>query len=60
MHNTEQGREDLNRGMLDIPVLNMQDSMLKQETKLQWFKDGDRNTKYFHSILRSRRRRLHI
>ncbi|XP_015084239.1 uncharacterized protein LOC107027648 [Solanum pennellii] len=28
--------------------------------QLQWFKDGDTNSKYFHSIIRGRRRKLFI
>ncbi|XP_049348952.1 uncharacterized protein LOC125813502 [Solanum verrucosum] len=40
--------------------LKMEDSILKQKTQLQWFKEGDANTKYFHSLIRGRRRRLFI
>lgn len=61
MNNTEQGRSDLNKGYAEyVRWLNMQDSMLRQKTQLQWFKDGDKNTKYFHSVLRTKRRRLQI
>lgn len=61
MHNTKHGREDLNKGYAEYTRwLNMQDSILKQKLKLQWFKNGDRNTKYFYSVLRSRRMRLNI
>ncbi|XP_049378041.1 uncharacterized protein LOC125842768 [Solanum stenotomum] len=38
----------------------MEDSILKQKTQLHWFKEGDANTKYFHSLIRGRRRRLFI
>ncbi|XP_015162434.1 uncharacterized protein [Solanum tuberosum] len=30
------------------------------EEELQWFKEGDANTKYFHALMRGRRRRLLI
>ncbi|KAK4707013.1 hypothetical protein R3W88_033427 [Solanum pinnatisectum] len=46
-----------------IRFLKLEDSILKQKKKkkqLQWFKEGDANTKYFHSIMRGRRRRLFI
>ncbi|XP_069145607.1 uncharacterized protein [Solanum lycopersicum] len=34
--------------------------LLEMKTQLQWFKDGDTNSKYFHSIIRRRRRKLFI
>ncbi|XP_015161095.1 uncharacterized protein [Solanum tuberosum] len=43
-----------------IKFLKLEDSILKQKTQLQWFKEGDCNTKYFHSLIRGRRRRLFI
>ncbi|XP_049358013.1 uncharacterized protein LOC125822632 [Solanum verrucosum] len=43
-----------------IRFLKIEDSLLKQKTQLQWFKEGDCNTKYFHSLIRGRRRRLFI
>ncbi|KAG5585847.1 hypothetical protein H5410_046281 [Solanum commersonii] len=38
----------------------MEDSILKQKTQLQWFKEGDVNTNYFYSLINGRRRRLFI
>ncbi|XP_049348970.1 uncharacterized protein LOC125813524 [Solanum verrucosum] len=43
-----------------IKFLKIKDSILKQKTQLQWFKEGDCNTKYFHSLIRGRRRRIFI
>ncbi|XP_015158404.1 uncharacterized protein [Solanum tuberosum] len=43
-----------------IRFLKMEDSILKQKTQLQWLKEGDANTKYFHSLIRGRRRKLFI
>ncbi|KAH0684405.1 hypothetical protein KY285_021907 [Solanum tuberosum] len=43
-----------------IRFLKLEDSILKQKTQLQWFKEGDSNSKYFHFLLRGRRRRLFI
>ncbi|WMV13665.1 hypothetical protein MTR67_007050 [Solanum verrucosum] len=43
-----------------IKYLKMEESVLKQKTQLQWFKDGDANTKYFHALVRGRRRRLFL
>ncbi|OIT30421.1 hypothetical protein A4A49_25953 [Nicotiana attenuata] len=36
------------------------EAVLKQKTQLQWFKDGYANSKYFHSLIRGRRRKLYI
>ncbi|KAK4733755.1 hypothetical protein R3W88_008016 [Solanum pinnatisectum] len=43
-----------------IRYLKLEESILKQKTQLQWFKEGDANTKYFHALLRGRRRRLFL
>ncbi|XP_015160335.1 uncharacterized protein [Solanum tuberosum] len=43
-----------------IRFLKIEDSILKQKTQLQWFKEGDCNTKYFHSLVRGRKKRLFI
>ncbi|KAG5580297.1 hypothetical protein H5410_050924 [Solanum commersonii] len=43
-----------------IKFLKIEDSILKQKTQLYWFKEGDNNTKYFHSLIRGRRRKLFI
>ncbi|XP_049348971.1 uncharacterized protein LOC125813526 [Solanum verrucosum] len=43
-----------------IRFLKVEDSILKQKTQLQWFKEGDSNTKYFHTLIRGRRRKLFI
>lgn len=33
---------------------------MKQKAQLHWFKEGDVNNKYFHALLRSKRRKLFI
>ncbi|KAH0734895.1 hypothetical protein KY285_010602 [Solanum tuberosum] len=60
-NNTEENKitlHELNAGY--IRFMNLEDSILKQKTQLQWFKEGDGNTKYFHSLIRGRRRKLYI
>ncbi|OIT37160.1 hypothetical protein A4A49_00689 [Nicotiana attenuata] len=43
-----------------VKHLKTEEAVLKQKTQLQWFKEGDANTKYFHSLVRGRRRNLYI
>ncbi|XP_070004648.1 uncharacterized protein [Nicotiana sylvestris] len=38
----------------------LQESMLKQKSQIKWFEEGDKHTKYFHSILREKRRRQQV
>ncbi|XP_070040659.1 uncharacterized protein [Nicotiana tomentosiformis] len=38
----------------------MQDSLLSQKANIQWFEEGERNTQFFHSKLREKRRRLQL
>ena len=70
MHDAEekyiQSQTESNRSTLHelnaqyIKFLKLEDTTLKQKNQLQWFKDGDTNSKYFHSIIRGRRRKLFI
>ncbi|KAG5606071.1 hypothetical protein H5410_027563 [Solanum commersonii] len=45
-------------------ILYLEESELERsilaKTRLHWFKEGDANTKYFHALMRGRRRRLFI
>ncbi|XP_015058305.1 uncharacterized protein LOC107004576 [Solanum pennellii] len=43
-----------------IKFLKLEDTILKQKTQLQWFKEGDTNYKYFHLVIRGRRRKFFI
>ncbi|XP_060182548.1 uncharacterized protein LOC132612262 [Lycium barbarum] len=59
--NSDQVRKDLNRTHAEyIRWQFMQDSLLKQKSQMKWFEEGDGNTRYFHSVVREKRRRLHI
>nr|XP_016509861.1 PREDICTED: uncharacterized protein LOC107827279 [Nicotiana tabacum] len=40
--------------------MKLEEYILKQKTQLQWFKYGDANSRYFHSLMRERRRKLFI
>ncbi|KAK4706662.1 hypothetical protein R3W88_033794 [Solanum pinnatisectum] len=60
-NNTEEHRAVLHGINADyIRFMKLEDSILKQKTQLQWFKEGDVNSKYFHALIRGRRRRLFI
>ncbi|OIT20481.1 hypothetical protein A4A49_65757, partial [Nicotiana attenuata] len=43
-----------------INYLKLEENILRQKTQLHWFKEGDANSKYFHSLIRGRRRKLYI
>ncbi|XP_070014522.1 uncharacterized protein [Nicotiana sylvestris] len=50
--NSKKSREEVNRAHAQyIKWLNLQESMIKQKAQIKWFKEGDKNTNYFHSIL---------
>ncbi|KAG5609440.1 hypothetical protein H5410_020721 [Solanum commersonii] len=60
-NNTEAFRQTLHQmNATYIRYLKMEESILKQKTQLQCFKDGDANTKYLHALMRGRRRRLFL
>ncbi|XP_055825193.1 uncharacterized protein LOC129893811 [Solanum dulcamara] len=59
--NSEENRTKLHALNTEyIKYLKMEESILKQKTQLHWFKEGDMNSKYFHALIRGRRRKLYI
>jgi len=36
------------------------ENLLKQRSKINWLKDGDKNTKYFHRVVKARNNSNHI
>ncbi|KAH0655111.1 hypothetical protein KY290_030912 [Solanum tuberosum] len=40
--------------------LHIEKEYWKQKAGMKWFKDGDRNTKFFHAFVKGRRQKLHI
>ncbi|XP_070050171.1 uncharacterized protein [Nicotiana tomentosiformis] len=59
--NTEVSGENLNKGQAEyIKWQAMQESLLKQNSQIQWFEEGDCNIKYFHSVIRERKKKIQI
>ncbi|XP_059285601.1 uncharacterized protein LOC132039072 [Lycium ferocissimum] len=38
----------------------MENSLLKEKARIKWEEEGDQNTKYFHSVMRQRRKRAYL
>lgn len=43
-----------------IRYMKFEESILKQKPQLHWFQEGDANSKYFHALMKGRRRKLFI
>ncbi|XP_019241016.1 PREDICTED: uncharacterized protein LOC109221004 [Nicotiana attenuata] len=43
-----------------LQFLALEEEFWKQKSGMAWFKDGDRNTKFFHAQVNGRRRRLQL
>ncbi|GKC42215.1 hypothetical protein Tco_1059937 [Tanacetum coccineum] len=39
---------------------NKEDSFLSQQAKIEWLKDGDKNSKFFHAVLKSRKHKSRV
>ena len=64
--NLIQNKSDINKEALHeindnyIRYLKLEDSIMKQNSQLQWVKEGNTNSKFFHSLIRGRRKKLLI
>lgn len=59
--NSEENRSKLHELNAEyIRFFKLEESILKQKTQLQYFKERDVNYKYFHALRRGRRRNLFI
>ncbi|KAF8080643.1 hypothetical protein N665_0930s0001 [Sinapis alba] len=47
-------KDDLNQAYIDEEIF------WKQRSRVMWLRSGDKNTKYFHSVTKVRRHRLHL
>lgn len=57
----DQGRIEINKVHAEyVKWLGLQESLLKHKTNIKWFEEGDANTNYFHSMLRDKKRKLHV
>lgn len=60
-HPTSGNRERLQKVQAElIKFYVVEEKFRKQKARMQWFKDGDRNTKFFHSHVNGQRKKLQI
>ncbi|XP_049370570.1 uncharacterized protein LOC125835476 [Solanum verrucosum] len=58
---SEENRTTLKKSEADLKkYLHIEEEYWKQKAGMRWFKDGDRNTKFFHAFVNGRRRKMHI
>ncbi|XP_019241599.1 PREDICTED: uncharacterized protein LOC109221581 [Nicotiana attenuata] len=58
---TLQSRQRLQKVQADlIRYLTIEEEFWKQKAGMNWFQDGDRNTKFFHAQVNGRRKRLQL
>ncbi|XP_060200680.1 uncharacterized protein LOC132628946 [Lycium barbarum] len=54
-------RAELNEAKAEyVQFLKLQEVVLRQKAKANWLTDGDRNTAYFHSVIKGRRKKLSL
>lgn len=58
---TKQNKQRLQKVQAElIRYLALEEKYWKQKSGMSWFKDGDRNTKFFHAQVRGRRKKLQL
>ena len=59
--NSTENREKLSEANANyIKYLKLEHAILKQKSQLQWLKEGDANSKFFHAVIRGRRNKMFI
>ncbi|XP_060192601.1 uncharacterized protein LOC132622089 [Lycium barbarum] len=59
--NNDENRTALNKAKAEFTrLLKNQDEIYRQRAKAKWPKDREKNTSYFHKVIKDRRRRLNI
>ncbi|XP_019066503.2 uncharacterized protein [Solanum lycopersicum] len=52
-------REKLHRSQVELRKhLQREEEFWKRKAGMEWFKEGERNTKFFHTIVKGRRKRM--
>lgn len=60
-HNSPLRKSKLNKVKVEyLQVMKAQDVALRQKAKTNWLKNRDKNTAYFRSVIKGRRKRLNI
>ncbi|XP_055814140.1 uncharacterized protein LOC129883523 [Solanum dulcamara] len=58
---TPTNRQELHKVQAELnKYLHLEEEFWKQKAGMQWFQDGDRNTKTFHAHVQDRRKRMQI
>ncbi|XP_070032830.1 uncharacterized protein [Nicotiana tomentosiformis] len=61
LNSTAQNRAKLHKVDSDLTrYYHFEEEFWRQKTGMQWFKDGNMNTKFFHAHVRSKRKRLQV
>ncbi|OIT21155.1 putative ribonuclease h protein [Nicotiana attenuata] len=61
INNNDVNRQNLYKAQAEYTRwLEIQESILKQKARIKWAEEGDSNSKYFHSVIKEKRRRAHI
>lgn len=58
---SEENRADLRKAVAELrKYQKYEEEYWKQKANMHWFKEGDRNTKFFHALIKGKRKRLLI
>lgn len=53
LHNTTKKTVELNNLKVEfIQYIKIQDAILRQKAKANWLKDGDKDTTFFHGVIK--------
>ncbi|XP_070056811.1 uncharacterized protein [Nicotiana tomentosiformis] len=59
--NKEESRAELNKVQAEsVKWMTLREALLKEKSQITWFEDGDSNSRYFHNVVKDRRRKLQI